>query len=60
MVPLYQSIRSYKNTKVNKSCEPIEVLEYEWSSYGQEFWVLVDNHNGQRGWLSTEFVRFEP
>ena len=41
-------------------CRAVEVLEYEWSSFGEEFWVLVDNHNGQRGWLSAEYIEFSP
>lgn len=41
-------------------CESVKVLDYEWSSFRQEFWVLVDNHNGQRGWLAAKFVEFEP
>lgn len=42
------------------ACESVEVLAYEWSSFTQEFWVLVDNHNGQRGWLGAEQVEFQP
>jgi hypothetical protein len=42
------------------SCETVEVLYYEWSDFKQEYWLLVDNHNGQRGWLAAEFVEFEP
>jgi hypothetical protein len=41
-------------------CESVEVLDYEWSSFRQEFWALVDNHDGQRGWLPAEYVEFEP
>ena len=43
-----------------QSCEAVEVLDYEWSSFDKEFWVLVDNHQGQRGWLSADNIAFEP
>lgn len=43
-----------------QSCESVEVLDYEWSSFKEEFWVLVDNHSGQRGWLAIGYVEFEP
>jgi hypothetical protein len=41
-------------------CESIEILDYEWSSFRQEFWVLVDNGDGQRGWLAVRYIEFEP
>ncbi len=45
---------------VIQSCESVEVVSYKWSDFGEEFWVLVDNHNGQRGWLAAKYVEFEP
>ncbi len=45
---------------VVENCEAVEVLDYEWSFFGEEFWVLIDNHNGQRGWLAIHYVEFAP
>ena len=41
-------------------CESVKVLAYEWSSFQQEFWVLVDNQDEQHGWLAAKYVEFEP
>jgi len=45
---------------VLENCESVEVVAYEWSFFGEEFWVMVDNHHGQRGWLAAKYVEFEP
>ena len=43
-----------------ESCAAVEVLQFEWSAFDEAFWVLVDNHNGQRGWLAAKYIEFEP
>ena len=43
-----------------KHCEPVEVLDYEWSAFRDEFWLLVEDHHRNRGWLPAQFVVFGP
>ena len=40
-------------------CTPVSMLDYEWSGFRGEFWVLVEDASGRSGWLSVEFVEFD-
>lgn len=47
-----------EHTGLVEACENVEVLAYEWSSFKQEFWVLIDTHDGRRGWLAADHIVF--
>lgn len=41
-------------------CTNVTILAYEWSGFEREFWLMVEDQSGQRGWLSSEFIEFLP
>jgi hypothetical protein len=41
-------------------CARVEILDYEWSEFDQQFWLLVDDKQGQRGWLAVEYIELSP
>ena len=40
-------------------CQEITVLDYEWSAFDEEFWLLIETNEGDKGWVSGKYVELD-
>lgn len=37
-------------------CTQITILGYEWSTFDEAFWLLIETKEGNQGWVSANYV----